>query len=138
MNPIAGPHGDKACLVFENNIMMYKNTPSKEGTEAFATYYYQNMKPLWEQKTGIGLPPLRSIADLDVYKSDANASKALNEWQPISKTWGAPGTNQVFLNVTTVDGTPPMTTFTQSILSGRTSARQALETLDKALNAVAK
>ncbi len=137
-SPLTGPGGAKGALFFPNNIMMYKNTPSKEGTEAFATYYYQNMKPLWEQKTGIGLPVLKSIASLDVYKSDPNASKILTEWQPVSKTWGAPGTNQVFLNVTAVDGTPPMTTFAQSILSGRTNARQALETLDKALKAAAK
>src|SRR5439155_25603773 len=30
-SPLAGPHGDKACLVFPNNIMMYANTPSQEG-----------------------------------------------------------------------------------------------------------
>lgn len=137
-SPLTGPSGGKGSLFFPNNIMMYKNTPSKEGTEAFATYYYQNMKPLWEQKTGIGLPVLKSIASLDVYKSDPNASKVLNEWQPISKTWGAPGTNQVFLNVTTVDGTPPMTTFAQGILSGRVTAKAALETLEKALKANAK
>lgn len=137
-SPLTGPGGEKGSLFFPNNIMMYKNTPSKEGTEAFATYYYQNMKPLWAEKTGIGLPPLKSIAELDVYKSDPNASKILNEWQPISKTWGAPGTNTVFLNVTTVDGTPAMTTFAQGILSGRTTAKAALEALQKSLAANAK
>ena len=42
--------------------MMYKNNPSIKGSEAFLTYYYQNMAPLWTQNTGIGLPPLKSIS----------------------------------------------------------------------------
>ena len=27
--PLTGLHGEKACLVFQNSIMMYKNTPSQ-------------------------------------------------------------------------------------------------------------
>ena len=130
--------GKTGALFFPNNIMMYKNTPSKAGTEAFATYYYQNMKQLWTQKTGIGLPVLKSIAATPEFKSDANNVKILGEWQPISKTWGAPGSDTVFLNVTAVDGTAPGTTFAQTILGGRASARTALETLQKSLEATVK
>ena len=137
-DPLTGPTGKKGALFFPNNIMMYKKTPSKEGTEAFATYYYQNMKPLWTQHTGIGLPPLKSIAATKEFREDPNAVKIIEQWQPISKTFGAPGQNAVFLNVTSVDATPPMNTFTQSVLQGRVKAKDALETLQKSLEGLAK
>ena len=62
ISPLTSPSGKKGALYFPNNIMMYKNNPSIKGTEAFLTYYYQNMAPLWTQNTGIGLPPLKSIS----------------------------------------------------------------------------
>jgi multiple sugar transport system substrate-binding protein len=137
-SPLSSPTGKKGALFFPNNIMMYKHNASIKGTEAFATYYYQNMKQLWTQKTGIGLPVLKSIADTPEFKSDANNVKILGEWQPISKTWGQPGQNTVFLNVTAVDGTAPGTTFTQAILSGNTTAKAALTTLQTSLAAAIK
>ncbi|CAM3401808.1 ABC transporter substrate-binding protein [Occultella aeris] len=132
-SPLVGPHGDFGALYFPNNIMMYTNTPSQEGSEAFLTYYYQNMAPLWTEHTGIGLPPLRSIADTPEFQSDVNAVKIIEEWQPISRTWGAPGSDALFLGVTDVDGTPAMGTFTQQILSGAATAVDALTTLQQAL-----
>ncbi|WP_232847996.1 ABC transporter substrate-binding protein [Occultella kanbiaonis] len=132
-SPLVGPHGDFGALYFPNNIMMYTNTPSQEGSEAFLTYYYQNMAPLWTEHTGIGLPPLRSIADTPEFQSDVNAVKIIEEWQPISRTWGAPGSDALFLGVTDVDGTPAMGTFTQQILSGGATAVDALTTLQQAL-----
>ena len=133
-DPLNGPSGQKGALYFPNNIMMYKNTPSQKNSEAFLTYYYQNMKTLWTKKTGIGLPPLKSIVTA-AYGSDQSAQKIVSQWQPISKTWGAPGSNTVFLNVTKVDGTQPMITFAQQILSGKTDAKSALTTLQNALKA---
>jgi multiple sugar transport system substrate-binding protein len=137
-SPLTGPTGKKGALFFPNQIEMYKKTPSKEGTEAFATYYYKNMAPLWTKKTGIGLPVLKSIADTPEFKQDANAVKIIQEWQPISKTFGSPGSNTVFYNLTTVDATPPLKDFTQAILSGRTTAKAALENLQKTLEPLAK
>jgi multiple sugar transport system substrate-binding protein len=96
------------------------------------------MKPLWTQKTGIGLPVLKSIANDPVFASDKNFQTTIKEWQPISKTWGAPGQNTVFQNVVAVDGTAPGTTFTQAILSGNTTAKQALTTLQQSLEAAIK
>jgi len=133
-DPLTGPGGEKGALYFPNNIMMYKNTPSQEASEAFLTYYYKNMKTLWTKKTGIGLPVLKSIAT-EAYADDVDATKILNDWQPISKTFGAPGQNTVFLNVTKVDGTQPTINFAQSVLGGKVTAKAALETLQKALEA---
>ena len=133
-DPLTGPGGEKGALYFPNNIMMYKNTPSQDASEAFLTYYYKNMKTLWTKKTGIGLPVLKSIAT-EAYADDVDATKILNDWQPISKTFGAPGQNTVFLNVTKVDGTQPTINFAQSVLGGKVTAKAALETLQKALEA---
>jgi multiple sugar transport system substrate-binding protein len=134
-SPLTGPSGKKGALYFPNNIMMYKNTPSQKSSEAFLTYYYQNMKTLWTKKTGIGLPPLKSIATA-AYANDPISTKIINEWQPISKTWGAPGSNTVFNGVTKVDGTQPGIDFTQAVLSGKTTAKAALEKLQKGLDSV--
>ncbi|RKR73103.1 ABC transporter substrate-binding protein [Frondihabitans australicus] len=132
-DPLTGPSGKKGALFFPNNIMMYKNTPSQKGSEAFLTYYYKNMHTLWTSNTGVGLPVLSSIADLAGFKKNANAVKVINEWQPISKTWAAPGGSALFSGVSAVDGTPAMTTFTQSILGGKVTAKAALTTLQNAI-----
>ena len=47
----------------------------------------------------------------------------------------APGGTALFLGVTTVDGTPAMDTFTQSILGGKTDAKSALTTLQNSIKA---
>jgi multiple sugar transport system substrate-binding protein len=132
-SPLESPNGTKGALFFPNNIMMYKNTPSKEGTEAFLTYYYQNMAPLWTEGTGIGLPPLKSITETEEFQADQNNVKIIEEWQPVARTWAAPGGDALFLGVTTVDATPAMDEFTQSILGGDTDARSALTTLQAAI-----
>ena len=132
MSPLTGPTGKKGALYFPNNVMMYTNTPSQASSEAFMTYYYKNMAPLWTKHTGIGLPPLKSITKTAAFREDKNAVKAIEEWQPISKTWAAPGSDALFLGVTTVDGTPAMYDFAQSILGGTTTAKAALTKLQDA------
>jgi multiple sugar transport system substrate-binding protein len=132
-SPLKGPTGKKGALFFPNNIMMYKNTPSTNGSEAFLTYYYKNMKPLWTQPTGIGLPPLKSFTATPQFKSDPNMVKVIQEWQPVSRTWAWPGSNSLFVGVTTVDGTPAMVNFAQEIYGGRTDAKTALTTLQNAV-----
>ncbi len=131
-SPLTSPAGKKGMLYFPNSIMMYTNTPSQPGSEAFLTYYYKNMAPLWTKNTGIGLPPLKSITETPEFRKDANAVKAITEYQPIAKTWAAPGSDALFLGVTTVDGTPAMDTFAQSVLGGKTTAKDALTKLQDA------
>ncbi|MFC4243226.1 ABC transporter substrate-binding protein [Gryllotalpicola reticulitermitis] len=138
-DPLTSPSGKKGGIYFPNNIMMYTNTPSQSASENFTTYYYQNMKQLWTQNTGIGLPPLQSIAATSQFKSDANNVKILNEWNPIFKTWAAPGGTGLFYNIAnTVDGTQPMNTFAQSILGGKTDAKTALQTLQNSIEGLMK
>jgi multiple sugar transport system substrate-binding protein len=135
ISPLKSPSGKKGALYFPNNIMVYKNNPNIKGTEAFLTYYYKNMAPLWTQATGIGLPPLKSITKTPEFQADKNNVKIIEEWQPIAKTWAAPGTVANFLNVTTVDATPAMNVFTQSILGGKADAKTALQKLQDEVKA---
>jgi multiple sugar transport system substrate-binding protein len=137
-DPLTGATGKKGALYFPNNIMMYTNTPSQKGSEAFMTYYYKNMAPLWTQHTGIGLPVLKSIAESPEFASDKNAAKLISDWQPISKTWAAPGGNALFSNVTIVDSTTPMTDWAQNLVSLKETPRESLQTLQKRLEAALK
>jgi len=135
ISPLTSPSGKKGALYFPNNIMIYKKNSNIKGTEAFLTYYYQNMAPLWTQNTGIGLPPLKSISKTKEFQADKNKVRIIEEWQPIAKTWAAPGGDANFLNVTTVDATPAMNVFTQSILGGSTDSKSALTKLQEAVKA---
>ncbi|GAA4428569.1 extracellular solute-binding protein [Georgenia halophila] len=135
LSPPTGPSGDKGALFFPNNIMMYRDTPSQQASEAFMTYYFQNMAPLWTENTGIGLPPLKSITQTNEFQADKNNTKIIEEWQPVARTWAAPGGDALFFGVTAVDATPVMTNFTQSILSGQTDARAALARLQREVEA---
>ena len=138
ISPLTSPSGKKGALYFPNNIMMYQNNPSIEGTQAFLTYYYKNMAPLWTENTGIGLPPLKSISETPEFQKNANNVTIIKEWQPIAKTWAAPGGDANFLNVTTVDATPAMNVFTQSILGGQTDSKTALTKLQDAIKSTMK
>ncbi|RKR76444.1 ABC transporter substrate-binding protein [Frondihabitans australicus] len=136
-DPLVSAAGKKGALYFPNNIMMYKNTPSQKDSEAFVTYYYQHMKELWTQKTGIGLPVLKSIASTPEFQSDPNQVKIVQDWQPIAKTWAAPGNTALFANVSKVDSTPAMSVFGQNVLSGKTP-KESLTTLQNTLTSQIK
>lgn len=137
-DPLTSASGKKGALSFPNNIMMYTNTPTQRGSEAFLTYYFKNMAPLWTQHTGIGLPVLKSIAATPEFRSDANSAKIIDAWQPVAKTWAAPGGLAQFANVSYVDSTPPMTTFAQNIIALKMSPKETLTALQKSLDASIK
>ncbi|GAA4839596.1 extracellular solute-binding protein [Luteimicrobium xylanilyticum] len=131
-DPLTSAAGKQGALYFPNNIMMYKDTPSQKGSEDFLTYYYKHMAPLWTQKTGIGLPVLKSIVASKEFRSDPNQVKLIEKWQPICRTWAAPGSNSLFAGAALVDSTPAMSSFGQNVLSGR-PAKECLSTLQRSL-----
>lgn len=136
-SPIAGPHGDKGTLVFPNNIMMYKNTPSQESSEAFLVYYMGQLKQLWQQKLMAALPVFKSITELPEFASNANNVKIIKEWQPIAKTFAAQGTT-LNANLAVLDGGQALNQFTQTILTGKTDAKTALTAFKTGLESVIK
>jgi multiple sugar transport system substrate-binding protein len=136
-SPLTGPHGDKATLVFNNNIMMYTNTPSQQGSEAFLSYYIKNMKTYWQQNVIPGLPVLQSIVDLPEFQKNTNKAKVIKEYQPVAKTYGARST-ELFAAMSQVDGSQPLAQFTQTVLGGQTDAKSALTTLQQGLSTIVK
>jgi multiple sugar transport system substrate-binding protein len=135
MDPIAGPHGEKNCLVLENNMMMYTNTPSQEGSEAFVSYYFKNLKTLWAQNVVPALPVLKSVIALPAFQAQKQKVKIIREWQPLAKTWAARSTEFSPL-LAKVDGGRAMTQFTQTIIGGKTDPKAALVTLQTALDSL--
>ncbi|GAA2752305.1 ABC transporter substrate-binding protein [Amnibacterium kyonggiense] len=132
--PLTSPSGQKGALSFPNNIMMYTNTPSQKDSEAFMTYYYKSMTPLWTKNLGLGLPVLKSIAATPEFRADANLAKIADAWQPVAKTWAAPGGAALFANVALVDSTQPMTIFGQNVIALK-PPKTVLQTLQSSLEA---
>jgi multiple sugar transport system substrate-binding protein len=62
----------------------------------------------------------------------------IEKWQPICKTWAAPGGDALFADVTLVDSTPAMTTWAQSVLSLKATPKESLQTLQKTLTSQQK
>ena len=134
MKPLKAPSGTPACLVFENNIMMYKNTPSQASSEAFLLWYIQNMKAYWDKNLLSGLPVLKSIVALPGFQAQSNKVAAIKDWVPVSKTYAAQGT-VLSPALAQVDGGQPLQAFTQSILGGA-NPKAALTTLQNTLSSI--
>jgi multiple sugar transport system substrate-binding protein len=136
-DPIAGPHGDKATLVFPNNLMMYKNTPSQASSEAFLVNYLGQLKELWKQKLMNSLPVFKSITQIPEFANDPNNVKIVKDWQPIAKTFAAQG-SALNANLAALDGGQALNQFTQTVLTGQTDAKTALQTFQTSLQSVIK
>ena len=117
--------------------MMYTNTPSQAGSEAFLDYYIKNMKTYWQQGVVTGLPVLQSIVDLPEFKKSSSNVQVIKEYQPITKTYGTRST-ELFAAMAQVDGSLPLAQFTQSVLGGQTDAKSALTTLQQGLSTIVK
>jgi multiple sugar transport system substrate-binding protein len=137
MSPMTGPHGDKGSLMFVNNIMMYRNTPSQAGSEAFVDYYIKNMKAFWEQDVDPAIPALKSIVALPAFQKQSQKLKVVSEWQPICKSYSALS-NRLSPALAQIDGGQPLSEFTQRMLQGKTDPKVALQTLETALKAIVK
>jgi multiple sugar transport system substrate-binding protein len=136
-SPLTGPHGDKGALFYVNNIMMYKDTPSQAGSEAFLIWYLQNIKSLWTQNVVSARPAQKSITETAEFKSDTENVKIISEWLPICKAFS-------FLSKTTwpavaaVEASSALHDFTQVVLQGKTASRTALTNLQKGIVEAAK
>lgn len=135
MSPLKGPHGDTGTIQYVNNIVMYKNTPSQEASEAFVTHFLQNMKVLWENKLVSQVPALKSIAETPSFKESASSVAVANEWQSVAKTLAATS-SQSTAKLAAIDGSQGMTDFCQTLLSGKTDAKSALTKLQGDLESV--
>ncbi|MGC5172168.1 ABC transporter substrate-binding protein [Microbacterium sp. DT81.1] len=131
-SPVTAYSGDTGTLGYVNNLMMYTNTPSQEGSQAFLTAYLDDMKVYWDDKLIESLPVLKSIVESDAFQSDTEWVKIIGEWQPVGKplSWRSP---TLFADLAAVDGGQGLQQFTQTILGGQTDSKSALETLQASL-----
>jgi multiple sugar transport system substrate-binding protein len=136
-DPIKGPHGDKATIVFPNNIMMYTNTPSQEASEEFLVYYLGQLKQLWQKKLMSALPVFKSITEIPEFANDPNNVKIVKDWQPIAKTFAAQG-SKLNANLAALDGGQALNQFSQTIITGKADAKTALQTFQSGLESVLK
>lgn len=137
MSPMAGPHGDKGGLIGENNLMMYTNTPTQKGSEAFLEFYIKNMKIYWESNLSTGLPALKSIVALPTFQANKSRVKIIEEWQPISKSLGF---RQPALSakIGDIDSSAPLIQFGQRVLAGKSTGIEALTILQNGLKPLIK
>ena len=129
--PLTGLHGEKACLVFQNSIMMYKNTPSQAGSEAFLEWYIKHMSTYWKNGLLESLPVLKSIAALPEFKKQVPRITAVNNWLPVAKNYASVGT-VLSPSLAKVDGSQQLQQFTQTMLGGG-DPKTALQSLQSSL-----
>jgi len=137
LGPLTSPSGEKGVLVYQNNLMMYKNTPSQAGSEAFLSYYVKNMKVLWTKNLIPQLPVLKSIVATPEFQKLTAKAKIIKELLPVSKTFATKST-QLFGALGSVDSSQPITQFAQTMIAGKADPRAALITLQKALDEIVK
>ncbi len=135
MDPMTGPHGDKGTISFLNNLMMYTETPSQAGSEAFLDYYIKNMKVLWTKKVIPQLPILKSIVATPEFQASTQKVKCINDWVPIAKTYAAQGHKLGPLDAS-IDAGQALNAFTQSVLSGKADSRTVLAKLQSDIAAL--
>jgi len=128
MSPMTALHGDKGTLYFPNNLMMYTESPSQAGSEAFLDYYVHNMKQLWTQQVIPQLPVLKSIVATPEFQKSTQKVKCIKEWQPIAKTYAAQGTKLGPIHAS-IDAGQALNAFTQTMLSGKADSKAALTKL---------
>jgi multiple sugar transport system substrate-binding protein len=133
MPPFKGPHGTEGTFMSPNNIMMYKETPTQAGSEAFLLWYLEHMHVLWDKGVFPDLPVQKSVEDSPAVKLDTELYDEASLWLPVGKTYGAPGGSALFAGIGAVDGAPPLLDFAQTMLEGKTSAKGALQTLQSAI-----
>jgi len=131
-DPLTGPHGDKGTIQYINNLMMYTNTPSQELSDAFVTYYVQNLHALWEKKVVPEMPALQSIVKSQGFQADSQAVKIAEKWQPVAKSLAAQSV-PLTAQLAAIDGGTAAFNFASTVLGGRSDAKSALIQLEKGI-----
>lgn len=136
-SPLTSSSGKKGTIVYIPNLMMYTNTPSQKGSEAFLLWYLQNIKTYWTSSVLGLLPAFKSIAATPEFQKNTTGVKIVNEWAPLAKTLAANSPKQ-FSALAALDGGSAINQFAQTVLTGKTSAKTALQDLQTGLEAVVK
>ena len=117
--------------------MMYAKNPSQPATEAFLTYYMQNIHQFWDAGQINGIPVLKSIATSEAITKTPAQVKAVEEYIPIGTTYASLGT-KLFAGLAAVDGGQALTQFAQTMLQGKTDSKTALTKLQTGIEEAIK
>lgn len=134
--PPTSPRGKTGTLVYNNSIVMYTDTPSQAVSEEFVEYLLDNLPSLWKDGHMQQMPAMKSIADLPEVRANEQFGRVIDEWQPIAKTFASRG-DYSFASLAAIDASQGLFQFTQAMLGGSASPREALERLQKDLERVA-
>ena len=131
MSPLAGPHGDKGTIQYLKNYQMYTRTPSIAGSEDFLLWWNQQFvgaKGFYAQGITAAVPIRKSAIALPQVQADPQLVKIIKEWVPVAKAESA-RSPVIFSGLATVDNGTAMVQCIQSILGGKVTAKDALQTL---------
>jgi multiple sugar transport system substrate-binding protein len=132
--PVSSVSGHTATLVYVDNLMMYTESPSQQGSEDFLEYYLPKVGAYWQKGLMDGLPALKSIANSAEYKAQTNLYTASKNWLPVAQSFATKAT-QLSAKLGTIDGGPQLIQFAQRIMSGQ-DAKSSLQTLQTQLQSV--
>jgi len=130
LEPLEGPHGDKATLGWVNNIMIYKASNHQEEAKTFLKWWVENNKTLWTEGKQGGFPVKTSFTEDPYWQDNPNLKLIAEKYLPIMKTTGykAPGG---FPELNEIEGDGTTLTMIQKIMSGRPVEQSMTETRQK-------
>jgi multiple sugar transport system substrate-binding protein len=132
--PMTGPHGEKGTLLFDNNIMVYKQTKNPDATKTFLKWWSENSLPIWTVGKAGNLPASASFAKDPYFQNNVFLKRIIDEWVPVGKLTGAQamGTDPALADI---DMGGMMITLSSDILQGM-DPKAALQKLDATLKAL--
>ena len=128
---LTGPHGEKATLMFANNIMIYKQTKNPDATKTFLKWWSENSLPLWTEGHCGQLPARTSIAKDAYFQNNVFLKRILDEWVPVGKMTGNHATGTIPA-LADIDSGGMLNTMATDILQGM-DPKAALQKLDTTL-----
>lgn len=137
LSPMTGPHGDKATLMFANNLMIYKQTRNPDATKTFLKWWSENSLPIWTEGHAGNLPARRSIAADPYFQENPFIKPIIDEWVPVGRLTGNHSTG-TFPALADIDAGGMLNTLATDLLQGRdvTETLQKLETTLKGLKSL--
>jgi multiple sugar transport system substrate-binding protein len=136
IEPLAGPHGEKATLGWVNNIMIYKQTKHPNETKEFLKWWSENQKPLFTEGKAGGLPARKSFAQDAMYQNDPILKVIVNQYLPILKTTGNHYPSG-FPELNQIEGDGSMLQLVQQILTGK-PVQDSMKQADQKLKEIMK
>ncbi len=137
LSPMAGPRGDKATLMFANNLMIYKQTQNPDAAKAFLKWWSENSLPIWKEGHAGNLPARKSIAADPYFQENPFIKPIIDEWIPVGKLTGNLSTG-TFPALADIDSGGMLNTMATDILQGKgvEETLQKLETTLKGLKSL--